>query len=157
MGVVLLVVWGYVCEHCGSVIHKVMMNFMWCVNLSSYVHRYFMMDLSSDELLIQCLWHLDISDSRIGFNNVLMRLRYLNNCAPYWIRLLVSDRCSIASSGMEWLSAYKAGRSDKRLGHWCHWCCVSSSSDGRLCHVVKRVIHGISASMGCHYGGGNER
>ena len=89
---------------------------------------------------------------------MLMRLRYLNNSAPNWVGLLVSDRCSIASSGMEWLSAYKAGLSDKRLGHWLgYWCCVSSSSVGRLCHVVKRVVHGISASMGSHHGSGNER
>ena len=83
-----------------------------------------------------------------------MRLRYLNNSASYWIGVLVSDRCSIASSGMEWLSAYKAGLSDKRLGHWC---CVGSSGISRLCHVVKRVVHGISASMSCHHGSGNER
>lgn len=155
MGIVLLVVWGYMCEHGSSMIDKVMMDSHRFVHLSGYVHRYFMMDISGNESLIKRLWHLDISYSGIGFNNcMLMRLRYLNDSAPNWVAALVTERCSIASSSVEWLSADVAGLSDQRLGQWC---CVSCSSIGRLCHVVKRVVHSIGAGMGCHHGGGNER
>ena len=155
MGIVLLVVWGYMCEHGSSMIDKVVMDSHRFVHLSGYVHRYFMVDISGNESLIKRLWHLDISDSGIGFNNcMLMRLWYLDDSAPNWVAALVSERCCIASSGMERLSADIVGLSDQRLGQWC---CVSSSSIGRLCHVVKRVVHSIGAGMGCHHGGGNER
>ena len=48
----LLVVWGYVGEHCSSMIYKVMMDDRNFVHLSSFVYRHLMVDLSGDELLI---------------------------------------------------------------------------------------------------------